>query len=117
MVNMGCKIDREKCDIQTGAQDKTKPNVCKTMIALLVQRRFSPFSPISAKNRYGITTKTAPGIDGKIDFCTLIYAVGAILAVARLSQTRAGLKPAPTMIESVVGTGYCPVHVIATMLR
>ena len=42
----------KKCDVQTRAHDKTKPNLCKTLISTIVQLNFYPVFAISAENRY-----------------------------------------------------------------
>ena len=47
----------KKCDVQTRADDKTKPNVCNPMSATIVQRKKSSFVAKSAENRYRIDGK------------------------------------------------------------
>jgi len=49
----------KKCDIQTRAGDKTKPNVCNSMRAIIVQRKKSSFSAKMAENRYQFDSKIA----------------------------------------------------------
>jgi len=57
MTHTDTKIMRKKCDVQTRPHDKTKPNVCKTMTAIIVQRHFWRFSPDLPENRYRIVSK------------------------------------------------------------
>gem|GEM_PF-2608748 len=49
----------KKCDVQTRACDKTKPNLYNPMRTIIVQRKKSPFSAKSPKNRYQINSKIA----------------------------------------------------------
>ena len=51
------KIHREKCDVQTRPYDKTKPNVCKAICNIIVQRNFWRFSADLPENRYRIISK------------------------------------------------------------
>ncbi|RKX26272.1 MAG: hypothetical protein DRP46_11045 [Candidatus Zixiibacteriota bacterium] len=72
MVQMRCKNHQKKCDTNTRAYDKTKPNVCNMMSNTIVQRIFWRFLPDSAENRYRIVRKIAPKSVMKLIFVRLI---------------------------------------------
>jgi len=44
--------DREKCDADNRAEDKTKPNVCNPMGIFIVQRKKPSFSAKTAEKGY-----------------------------------------------------------------